>query len=164
MDINHHYKQVLGSFPTGVTVVTTLDNDGNLAGFTASAFSAVSMDPPLILICPSLASSSCKAIRANGKFTVHILGHEQQELAYRFASKKANKLVGIDWRHSELGNAILDGSAAHLECSVWGDYPGGDHAIIVGHVDSLHLPDAAPSPMLYCHGQMGRLPDIRAQV
>lgn len=153
------YKQVLGSFPSGVTVVTTLDGQGRLAGFTASAFSAVSMEPPLILICPSLTSASCAAIRSSGQFTVHILAHDQQELAYRFASKGSDKILGIDWQHSPLGNAVLGDTAAHLECRLWADYPGGDHAILVGLVEHLHLPPAGPQPLLYCRGLMGSLPE-----
>ncbi|KAA0011909.1 flavin reductase family protein [Billgrantia pellis] len=154
-----HYKQVLGAFPTGVTVVTALNEDGSLVGFTASAFSAVSMAPPLILICPSLGSDSYPVIKRTGRFAVHILGHDQQAVAYRFAVKGRDKVEGVAWHRSEHGNAILDGATAYLECRLWEDYPGGDHAIVVGEVQTLWLGDDRLDPLLYCRGKMDKLPD-----
>ncbi len=77
------YKQVLGAFPSGVTVVTAIDDDGRLVGFTASAFSAVSMEPPLVLICPSLNSDSYPVIKRNGRFAIHILGPTGHRLPIR---------------------------------------------------------------------------------
>ncbi|WP_296930053.1 flavin reductase family protein [uncultured Marinobacter sp.] len=153
------YKQVLGAFPTGVTVVTALDEEGCLVGFTASAFSAVSMDPPLVLICPSLNSDSYPVIKRNGRFAIHILGHDQQAIAYRFAGKGRNKGEGIDWRRSELQNALICGAAAYLECRVWEDYPGGDHAILVGEVEKLWCGGDQVDPLLYCRGKMDQLPE-----
>jgi len=153
------YKQVLGAFPTGVTVVTALDDNDRLVGFTASAFSAVSMDPPLVLICPSLSSDSYPVIQRNGRFAVHILGHEQEAIAYRFASKGSDKSEGIAWHRSAHGNALLDGAAAYLECRLWEEYPGGDHAIMVGEVQALWVAAAEKAdPLLYCRGKMGKLP------
>ncbi|GAA5177584.1 flavin reductase family protein [Modicisalibacter zincidurans] len=153
------YKQVLGAFPTGVTVVTALDANDRLVGFTASAFSAVSMDPPLVLVCPSLGSDSYPVIRDSGHFAIHILGHEQESIAYRFASKGSDKTKGIAWHRSAHGNALLDGAAAYLECRLWEDYPGGDHAILVGEVQALWVDTAEQAdPLLYCRGKMGKLP------
>lgn len=156
---NQHYKQVLGAFPTGVTIVTALDEKDRVVGFTASAFSAVSMDPPLILICPSLGSDSYPVIKRTGRFAVHILGHDQQSIAYRFAGKGRDKVDGVAWHRSEHGNAILEGATAYLECRLWEDYPGGDHAIVVGEVQSLWLGNDKLDPLLYCRGQMDKLPE-----
>ncbi|EPC00847.1 flavin reductase [Litchfieldella anticariensis FP35 = DSM 16096] len=153
------YKQVLGAFPTGVTVITALEEDDRLVGFTASAFSAVSMDPPLVLVCPSLSSDSYPVIKRSGRFAVHILGHDQQSIAYRFASKGRDKTEGIAWHRSALGNAILDGATAYLECQLWEDYPGGDHAIVVGEVRRLWVGDDKIDPLLYCRGKMDKLPE-----
>lgn len=159
MNSIENYKRVLGSFPSGVTVVTVLTPGNQVVGFTASAFSAVSIDPPLILICPSLASSTYQAICQRQRFTVHILRHDQEAMAYRFASKLANKAAGIDWKRSSRGNAIIDGVAASLECRVWENYAGGDHAIVVGEVEQFHMDDSNPDPLLYYRGMMGRLPE-----
>lgn len=155
----HDYKQALGAFPTGVTVVTTLNDEGQLVGFTASAFSAVSMDPPLVLICPSLGSESYPAIKKSGRFTIHILSDEQQTIAYQFASKDPNKSAGVKWLRSVHGNAVVEGASAYLECRLWEDYPGGDHAIIVGEVEHLWVDSALTNPLLYCRGKMDKLPE-----
>jgi len=158
------YKKVLGAFPTGVTLVTALDEDDRLVGFTASAFSAVSMEPPLVLVCPSLSSDSYPVIRQTRRYAIHILGDEQQDLAYRFASKGKDKAEGVRWYRSELGNALIEGAAAYLECVVWEDYPGGDHAILVGEVQRLWCDGNESDPLLYCRGRMGPLPDaLRTQ-
>ncbi|WFF41572.1 flavin reductase [Salinicola endophyticus] len=159
LSVSDNYKRVLGSFPSGVTVVTTLDEQERLVGFTASAFSAVSMDPPLVLVCPALTSDSYPVICRSGRFTIHILGHDQEETAYRFASKRPDKSAGIAWERSPRGHAILAGAAAYLECRLWENYPGGDHAIIVGEVEHLTLCDDSPDPLLYCRGMMSRLPE-----
>ncbi|MHB0775111.1 flavin reductase family protein [Halomonas sp. WWR20] len=159
MNIAENYKRVLGAFPSGVTVVTALDESERMVGFTASAFSAVSMDPPLVLVCPSLASDSYPVICCSGRFAIHILSHEQQAIAYQFASKGADKTKGIEWTLSERGNALINGAAAYMECRLWENYPGGDHAIIVGEVEHLHITDESPDPLLYCRGMMGQLPE-----
>ncbi|NYT73514.1 flavin reductase family protein [Halomonas sp. QX-2] len=153
-----NYKRVLGSFPSGVTVVTALTADGKMVGFTASAFSAVSLDPPLILVCPSLASETYQAICQSGRFTVHILGYEQEKMAYQFASKMTDKSAGIEWQRSSRGNAIINGAAAYLECRLWENYPGGDHAIVVGEVEHLQVEENDPEPLLYYRGAMSRVP------
>ncbi|CAN0549451.1 unnamed protein product, partial [Ectocarpus sp. 12 AP-2014] len=159
MNIAEKYKRVLGSFPSGVTVVTVLTPDNQILGFTASAFSAVSIDPPLILICPRLISSTYQAICQSHRFTVHILRHDQEAMAYRFASKLTKKAEGIEWKRSSRGNAIIDGVAASLECRVWENYVGGDHAIVVGEVEQFHMDDSNPDPLIYYRGMMGRLPE-----
>ena len=153
------YKQVLGAFPSGVTVVTAIDDDGRMVGFTASAFSAVSMEPPLVLICPSLNSDSYPIIKRIGRFAIHILGQDQQAIAYRFAGKGRDKGEGIDWHRSELENALINGAAACLECRIWEDYPGGDHAILVGEVQKLWCGGSEVDPLLYCRGKMDQLPE-----
>jgi flavin reductase (DIM6/NTAB) family NADH-FMN oxidoreductase RutF len=134
------YKQVLGSFPSGVTVITTQDDDGSVVGLTASAFSSLSMDPPLVL------------------FAIHLLSGEQQAEAYAFAKKGKDKASGIEWSLSELGNPILAGATAVIECELWREYEGGDHAIMVGKVHNLIVPAEAPRPMVYCRGKMASLP------
>lgn len=159
MIVTQDYKQVLGAFPTGVTVITALDENDRLVGFTASAFSAVSMDPPLVLVCPSLTSDSYPVIQRSGRFAVHILGEDQQSIAYQFASKGSDKGQGIRWHRSSHGNALIDGAAAYLECRLWEEYPGGDHAIVVGEVQGLWVAGSDAAPLLYCRGKMDKLPE-----
>ena len=112
------YKHVLGSFPSGVTVITTLDDDGSVVRLTASAFSSLSMDPPLVLFCPNYTSDSYPVLIRQKRFAIHLLSGEQQAEAYAFAKKGKDKASGIEWSLSELGNPILAGATAVIQ-------PGG---------------------------------------
>lgn len=151
------YKNVMGSFPSGVTVITTLDDDGQVVGLTASAFSALSLEPALVLFCPNYSSDSYPVLIKNKRFAIHLLGSEQKAEAYAFARKGKDKADGIEWTLSELGNPLLNGATAIIECELWREYEGGDHAIMVGAVKNLILPKQPVAPMVYCLGKMGAL-------
>ena len=152
------YKNVLGSFPSGVTVITTLDDDGQIVGLTASAFSSLSMAPPLVLFCPNYSSDSYPVLIRNKRFAIHLLSGAQQAEAYAFARKGKDKARGIEWTLSALGNPLLANATAIIECELWREYEGGDHAIMVGAVKNLIVPEQAPSPLVYCRGKMAELP------
>ena len=152
------YKSVMGAFPSGVTIITALDEDGGIVGITASAFSALSIDPALVLFCPNYSSDSYPVLRDGKRFAIHLLSAEQQAEAYAFASKGKDKAAGIEWTLSELGNPLLNNAAAIIECELWREYDGGDHAIMVGAVKNLILPEQAPVPMIYHRGKLGALP------
>ncbi|WP_213881335.1 flavin reductase family protein [Pseudomonas sp. dw_358] len=154
------YKEVMASFPSGVTVVTTLDEDGGIVGITASAFSALSIHPALVLFCPNYESDTYPILKASKRFAIHLLGAEQQAEAYAFASKGKEKAKDIQWHLSELGNPLLAKATAIIECELWREYEGGDHAIIVGEVKNLILPEEAVSPMLYFRGKLGAIPAL----
>ncbi|MDH4568920.1 flavin reductase family protein [Pseudomonas sp. BN414] len=151
------YKQVMGSFPSGVTVITTLDDDGQIVGLTASAFSSLSMDPALVLFCPNYSSDSYPVLIKSKRFAIHLLSADQRDEAYAFAKKGKDKAQGIDWTLSELGNPILANATAIIECELWREYEGGDHAILVGAVKNLIVPEQDVIPMIYCRGKMGAL-------
>ncbi len=151
------YKQVMGSFPSGVTVITTLDDDGQIVGLTASAFSSLSMDPALVLFCPNYSSDSYPVLIKSKRFAIHLLSADQRDEAYAFAKKGKDKALGIDWTLSELGNPILANATAIIECELWREYEGGDHAILVGAVKNLIVPEQDVIPMIYCRGKMGAL-------
>ena len=133
------YKQVMGSFPSGVTVITTLDDDGQIVGLTASAFSSLSMDPALVLFCPNYASDTYPILRDSKQFAIHLLSADQTAEAYAFASKGKDKAKAIEWHLSALGNPLLGKATAIIECELWREYDGGDHAIIVGAVTGIVL-------------------------
>jgi len=154
----HVYKDVMASFPSGVTVVTTLDSDGELVGITASAFSALSLDPALVLFCPNYSSNTYPVLVQSKRFAIHLLSGEQQAHAYAFASKDKDKARQLPWTLSALGNPLLEGATAIIECELWREYEGGDHAIIVGEVKNLILPSEPVTPMIYHRGKMGTLP------
>jgi flavin reductase (DIM6/NTAB) family NADH-FMN oxidoreductase RutF len=152
------YKDVMSSFPSGVTVVTTLDPDGGIVGITASAFSALSIDPALVLFCPNYASDTYPVLRDSKQFAIHLLSADQTAEAYAFAGKGKDKAKGIEWHLSELGNPLLAKATAIIECELWREYDGGDHAIIVGAVKNLILPAQPVTPMVYHKGKLGPLP------
>lgn len=154
------YKQVMGSFPSGVTVITTLDDDGQIVGLTASAFSSLSMDPALVLFCPNYSSHSYPVLIKNKRFAIHVLSGGQQNESYAFARKGKDKAQGIEWTLSALGNPILANATAVIECELWREYEGGDHAIMVGSVKNLIVPAQNAGPLVYCNGKMGALPVV----
>ncbi|MFF7705850.1 flavin reductase [Pseudomonas sp. NPDC007930] len=154
------YKDVMGSFPSGVTVVTTFDADGTVVGITASAFSALSIDPALVLFCPNYQSDTYPVLRDSKRFAIHLLAAGQTAEAYAFAGKGKDKAKGLAWTTSELGNPLLPGATAIIECELWREYDGGDHAIIVGAVQHLHLPAQPEIPMVYHRGKLGALPSL----
>ncbi|KIQ01263.1 MULTISPECIES: flavin reductase family protein [Pseudomonas] len=154
------YKSVMAAFPSGVTIVTTLGPDGGIVGITASAFSALSIDPALVLFCPNYGSDSYPVLRDSKRFAIHLLSAEQQAEAYAFAGKGKDKAAGIEWTLSEQGNPLLKNAAAIIECELWREYDGGDHAIMVGAVKNLILPEVAPVPMIYHRGKLGALPAL----
>lgn len=156
------FRKAMAEFPSGVTVVTALDEQGGLVGFTASAFSSLSLDPPLVLVCPALTSATYPHLVRGGRFAIHILAADQQDIAMAFASKGADKVAALEWTLSDLGNPLLEGSSCVLECSLWREYEGGDHAILVGEV--LRIDRCESGVLLYHRGRMSNhaLPEIEA--
>lgn len=150
------FRQAMAGFPSGVTIVTTLDEAGAMAGFTASAFSSVSLDPALVLVCPALTSATYPHLVSRQSFAIHILAAGQQDLAMAFASKGTDKVAALDWSLSALGNPVLPGVACVIECTLWREYEGGDHAIVVGAVQRIALTNRPV--LLYHRGSMADHP------
>ncbi len=128
-------RQVLGAFPTGVTVVTTIDGEGRPYGVTANSFSSVSLDPPLILWSQSNTSSSHAAFRNSERFVVNIMADDQIQVANQFAKSGPDKFAGIETKQGIAGLPVIERTAAHLECRKVAAYPGGDHTIFVGLIE-----------------------------
>lgn len=145
------FRQVMGHFATGVTVITTHDGKGNLFGLTANAVSSVSLDPPLILCCIGRSSESHPAFAASGVFSVHILSHAQEALSRRFAKSGEDKFVGVAFGMGASGCPILEGSLAHLECEIRHRFEAGDHTIFVGEPIGISM-DQETDPLLYFRG------------
>ncbi len=143
------FKQTLASFAAGVTVVTT-EMAGERGGITVSAFSSLSLAPPLILVCIDRKSRLHDAIAAAGKFAVNVLGSDQQEISNRFASRSDDKFAGIATHTGALGLPLIDGAIATLECEVKDGLAGGDHTIYVGEVMATEV--AEGEPLLYFRG------------
>ena len=137
-------------FPTGVTVVTSV-REGEPRGVTVSAFSSVSVDPPLVLICINREARSYLFISESKIFCVNILSGDQQQLAQRFASKmRQNQFEGVPYDLGPTGAAIIQGTVAHLECEVAEEHHAGSHSVFIGRVVSCA--SRAGSPLGYYNG------------
>ena len=155
------FKRALGHFATGVTVVTTWDDDAQPTGLTASAMSSVSLEPPLVLVCVSHKSQSYPSFKPGRTFAVNVLASDQEALARRFASSSLSgkeKFEGVAYHKSPLGLPMIDDALAEFECTIVHAYPGGDHTIFVGQVEALDARgDKGREPLLYYRGRFGRL-------
>lgn len=151
------YRRVLGHFPTGVTVVTGADEHG-AAGMAIGSFASVSLDPPLVMFCPTKTSTSWQQIKATGSFCVNVLGEDQKDVCGTFAGKADDKFAGIDWTTDTTGSPVIPGSLAVIDCEIHSILDGGDHDIVVGLVTSLSTAvDAGErGPLLFFQGGYGR--------
>ena len=151
-------RDAFGVFATGVTVVTAVRPDGEPVGTTANSFTSLSLEPPLVLWCLSNQSASLTAFKPGSPFAVHVLGHEQRDLATHFARRGLEKFdVDFHWRR-EPGPPHVSGALCRLDCRVRVVEGGGDHWIIVGEVASVTRRDGAP--LLFHAGRFGRfVPD-----
>ena len=156
------FRLVAGSFASGVTVITT-GRDGNYHGMTASSFSSLSLDPPLILVCFDLTAATLAAVDETGAYVVNILGSQQEQLSRQFASRGAHSLDDVPYVLGELGIPVLHDSLAHFECRVARRHLEGDHVILVGEVVAGAV-DQGDDPLLYFRGSYRRLdalPDLQ---
>lgn len=147
------FRKALGSFPTGVTVITTR-GEGHDYGMTATAFSSVSLDPPLVLVCVITRNEGAELIPRNGVFAVNILSVEQEPISNYFASRDRPRgrdaLSEVPHREEATGAPVLEGVAAFLDCRLVGTHEEGDHLIFIGEVAALGFyPDVEP---LIFHG------------
>lgn len=144
-------RRVLGTFVTGVTVVTTTDDEGRFHGVTANSFSSVSLDPPLVLWSQAVKSHSHPAFFKADRFTVNILAEDQIELSKRFAKSSHDKFTGIDIDIGSGGVPLLRNCSARLQCRVVSRVPGGDHTIYVGEV--LAIDQSERKPLVFGNGR-----------
>jgi len=151
------FRQVLGHFPTGVTVVTAMAEDGRPAGLAVGSFCSVSLEPPLVLFCPANNSSTFPAIRAAGVFCVNVLAENQEDVCRVFASKESDKFASIGWKaSSRTGSPMINDALAYIDCEVDHVDEAGDHSIVVGRVVDLEIGDEPAGPLLFYRGGYGR--------
>ena len=141
------FRQVLARFATGVVVVTGATPEGP-AGLTCQSFSSLSLDPPLVLLSTARSSRTWPRIAATGRFAVNVLGADQQDVSARFAVSGGDKFAEQPWRPGVLGNPLIDGAIAHVECDIEAVHDGGDHVIVVGRVRALEAPGIESRPPL----------------
>jgi flavin reductase (DIM6/NTAB) family NADH-FMN oxidoreductase RutF len=146
----HDLRRALGTFATGVTVVTTVDAGGTPRGFTANSFTSVSLEPPLILVCLAKSAASCPVFQTAESYAVNILSEDQKSVSATFSSRTEDRFAAVDWSARTTGCPIIEGVVAWLDCRMHEVVDAGDHCILIGRI--LDYDYAASSPLGYCRG------------
>ncbi len=144
------FRRALGSFLTGVTIVTTIGPEGEPRGFTANSFTSVSLDPPLVLVCIAKKAHGHPVFAASKAFAINVLAESQKDASGVFASKAADKFTAVEWRSGATSSPMIDGSVAIFDCDLDQLIDAGDHSILIGRVrDFSHN---GSQPLGYCRG------------
>ena len=147
------FREVLGHFATGITIVTATD-DGEPVGFSCQSFAALSLDPPMVILAPAKSSTNWPRIARAGSFCVNILGEHQEAVCRAFAVSGGEKFDGVDWSPGITGSPLIDGSLATVECTLGAIYEGGDHELVTGHVVDMEIGKGAP--LIFYRAGFGR--------
>jgi 3-hydroxy-9,10-secoandrosta-1,3,5(10)-triene-9,17-dione monooxygenase reductase component len=149
------FRLVLGNFATGLTIVTAMTDVGPV-GFTCQSFASLSLDPPLVLFCPSNTSTTWPRIRTAGRFCVNVLATDHQSLSARFSQSGSDKFAGVQFDLSPNGSPLLPGAVAWIDCMLQTEHQGGDHVIAVAAVENLAA-DPESSPLLFHRGRYAKV-------
>lgn len=149
------FRSVLGRFASGITIITTHDAEGRDHGMTVSAFSSLSLDPPLVLVAIGNDATMAPVMSQAASFAVNVLRDDQQELSRRFAGRLDDRFAGVSHTHGTFGDALLDGVLGSLECRVVARHPAGDHVIVIGEVEGAAAHHG--HPLLYFRGSYAQL-------
>ncbi len=150
------FRNALGSFATGVTIITGLTRDGDPVGATVSSFNSVSLDPPLILFSLDHKSETLGPLKETGRCLVNVLAEGQEDISNKFAVSGAASWDGIEYDTWDSGCPVLPGAIAHFDCTVFATHPGGDHVIFVGQVERFETVEGV-RPLLFHGGRYGKL-------
>ncbi|MBK9180631.1 MAG: flavin reductase family protein [Acidimicrobiales bacterium] len=148
------FRQVLGYFPTGVTVITAHPAGEAPVGLAVGSFTSVSLEPPLVAFCPARTSGSWPRIQATGVFCVNVLAADQEHVCRVFAGKGDDKFAGLGWRPSPAGSPVLADALAWIDCAIDAVHEAGDHFIVVGRVTALAV-ERAERPLVFFRGGYG---------
>jgi 3-hydroxy-9,10-secoandrosta-1,3,5(10)-triene-9,17-dione monooxygenase reductase component len=152
---DRRFRDVLGHFATGVTIITAIDGDEPV-GIAANSFASLSLDPPLVLFCVAHSSTTWPRIERAGMFAINILGEDHEALSQLFAKKGADRFTSTPWHTGVSGSPVLDEAIAYVDCELEASYPGGDHLIVVGRVLDLDVREGG-RPLLFYKGSYGRI-------
>ena len=130
-------RNAFGSFPTGVTVVTALGDDGTPVGFTANSFTSVSLAPPLLLVCPARRLTSFPVFAACARFAVSVLAEGQEDVANTFASFEGDRFAAVSWQPDHAGVPLIEAAAAQFSCRTRQVVEAGDHVLLLGEIDAF---------------------------
>ncbi|QLY28785.1 flavin reductase family protein [Nocardia huaxiensis] len=145
-----YLRAVMAQWASGVVVVTTMRDGGERHGMTASSFTSVALDPPLVSVCLATDSTTCRSVRRSGVFAVNVLGHDHEDIGRRFAASGSgsNRFDVGNWSTATTGAAVLADAVAWVDCVVAACHPAGDHTIVLGLVRDAATPRPAP-PLIY---------------
>ncbi len=138
------FRQLMGRFATGVTVVTATSPDGKPSGMTINSFNSVSLDPPLVSICVDREADMHVTLTGQAGFVVNILSSDQESISRRFAENRPDRFNGVGYRLSSDGHPIIEGVLAHIECTAHDSIDAGDHSIVLGQVIGGSAGDGYP--------------------
>ena len=144
------FRDAIGRFATGVAFVTAAP-DGEPAGLIVNSLTSVSLEPPLVSFCPSHRSLTWARMRRAGRFGVNVLARRHERFMRRAVPAGADRFVDLDWESGRGGVPLLADALAALECETVAEHPGGDHSIVVGRVDALHV-SAINDPLVFFAG------------
>jgi flavin reductase (DIM6/NTAB) family NADH-FMN oxidoreductase RutF len=147
------FRHVLSHLPTGVTVVTAFCADGAPTGMAANSVTSVSLDPPMILVCPAKSSTTWPAIRDAGVFCVNVMASHHADLCVRFAQKEVDRFAGVDW-HARPAGPALDDAVAWLQCEISQEHDAGDHSVVIAAVTAIDAA-AGAAPLVFFKGRYG---------
>jgi flavin reductase (DIM6/NTAB) family NADH-FMN oxidoreductase RutF len=157
MDIEQRaFRDALGCYATGVTIVTTLDPEGRLLGITANSFSSVSLDPPLVLFSLARKAYSFDAFQRARHFAVNVLAEDQSDLSDTFARARADKWAGVRFDVWDTDCPIITGALAQFECRTHSTHDGGDHMVFIGAVERMAI-DSSKRPLIFHRGRYRQL-------
>lgn len=148
------FRQTMGSFVSGVTVVTTI-HDNVRYGMTVSSFASLSLQPQLLLVCLTSTLPTYVAITQSQRFGVSILAANQAHISQQFASRAIDKFADVAWYTGDTGLPLIADACATIECTVAAIHPGGDHAIVVGEIITAHTTPLPP--LVYARGAYHQL-------
>lgn len=146
------FRRALGSFASGVTIVTAMGSDSRPAGVTVSAFSSLSLDPPLVLVCLDKRTAALDVFQSCQHFAINILADDQTVISNTFASPEPDRFAGVATTLGVGGSPLIDGAIAQLECRQHALHDGGDHIILVGAVEQATSSETK-EPLLYARGR-----------
>ena len=149
------FRNTLSQFCTGVVIATGCVG-GEPAGFAAQSFSSVSLDPPLVLLCPARTSTSWPKLRQSGSFCINILAAGQKPVCDVFAQSGIDKFSALDWHPGVTGSPVLEGVLAYVDCDLYAEHDAGDHTVVLGRVRDVRILDPQGSPLLFFRGAYGR--------
>nr|WP_255682232.1 flavin reductase family protein [Luteimonas sp. BDR2-5] len=148
-----HFRTVLGNYPTGVVMITASEGEEPV-GMVVGSFSSVSLDPPLVSFLATSTSPTQERIQQAGRFCANVLAADQEMLCRKLARPGPGRFDGVEWELSSLGNPVLDGIVAWIDCSIHDVIEIGDHNLIVGRVHELRVA-SSKTPLLFFRGQYG---------